>query len=64
LREHEESRERELQVTREQSAKLREARLADAVRIQALETELRERDQRAAAIAATLADAARTLGAS
>ena len=64
LRAEEERRERELQLTREQNAKLREARLGDAVRIQALETELRERDQRAAAIAATLAEAARALSTS
>lgn len=60
----EERRERELHVVREQNAKLREERLADAVRIQALETQLAERERQAAAIAATLADAARTLGAS
>ncbi len=64
LREHEDKRERELLLAREQSAKLREARLGDAVRIQTLETELAERNQRAAAIAATLAEAARALGAS
>ena len=64
LREHEDRRERELLLAREQSAKLREARLADAVRIQTLETELAERNRRAAAIAATLAEAARALGSS
>jgi chromosome segregation ATPase len=64
LREDEDRRERELVSAREQSAKLREARLADAMRIQALETQLGERNQQAAAIAATLADAARALGAS
>ncbi len=64
LREHEDRRERELLLARDQNAKLREARLGDAVRIQALETELAERNQRAAAIAATLAEAARALGAS
>ena len=64
LREHEDRRERELLLAREQNAKLREARLGDAVRIQALETQLAERNQRAAAIAATLAEAARALGAS
>jgi chromosome segregation ATPase len=64
LRAEDDSRERELVVTREQNAKLREARLADAVRIQALETQLGERNQQTAAIAATLAEAARALGAS
>jgi chromosome segregation ATPase len=64
LREHEERRERELLLAREQSAKLREARLADAVRIQTLETQLAERNQQAATIAATLAGAARALGSS
>jgi hypothetical protein len=64
LREHEDRRERELLLAREQNAKLREARLGDAVRIQALETQLAERNQRAAAIAATLAEAARALDAS
>ncbi|HEY8029524.1 MAG TPA: hypothetical protein VIE38_08460 [Gaiellaceae bacterium] len=64
LREHEDGRERELLLLREQNAKLREARLADAVRAQALETQLAERNQQAAAIAGTLAEAARALGAS
>jgi hypothetical protein len=64
LRADEDRRERELILTREQNTKLREARLGDAVRIQELETELGERNQRAAAIAATLAEAARALGAS
>lgn len=64
LRAEHDNRERELVVTREQNAKLREARLADAVRIQALETQLGERNQQTAAIAATLAEAARALGAS
>lgn len=64
LREHEDRRERELLSAREQNAKLRDARLADAVRVQALETQLGERNQQAAAIAATLAEAARELGAS
>jgi TolA-binding protein len=62
LRAHEDRREREIDLVREQNAKLRETRLADAVRIQALETQLGEREQQAAAIAATLAEAARTLG--
>jgi chromosome segregation ATPase len=62
LRADADARERELLLAREQSAKLREARLADAGRIQALETQLAERNQQAAAIAATLADAARALG--
>jgi chromosome segregation ATPase len=61
LRAHEARRERELLLLREQNAKLRETRLADAVRIKALETQLGERDQQAAAIAATLAEAARAL---
>ncbi len=61
---HEDRRERELLSLREQNAKLRDARLADAVRIQALETQLSERNQQAAAIAAKLAEAARELGAS
>jgi vacuolar-type H+-ATPase subunit I/STV1 len=60
----EDRRERELLSAREQAAKLREARLADAVRIEALETQLAEREQRTAAIAASLAEAARALGAS
>ena len=64
LRAHEDRRERELLSTREQNAKLRDGRLADAVRIQALETQLSERNEQAAAIAATLAEAARALGAS
>jgi chromosome segregation ATPase len=64
LRAHEDRRERELLSAREQNAKLRDARLADAVRLQALETQLGERNQQAAAIAATLAEAARALGAS
>lgn len=64
LRAHEDRRERELLLAREQNAKLREARIGDAVRIQALETQLVERNQQAAAIAATLADAARALSAS
>lgn len=64
LQAHEDRRERELLSAREQNAKLRDARLADAIRIQALETQLAERNQQAAAIAATLADAARELGAS
>jgi hypothetical protein len=57
----EERREREMVAARAQAAKLREARLADAVRIQTLETELAERQQRAAAVAASLAEAARML---
>lgn len=61
---HEERRERELVSVREQNAKLRDERLADAVRIQALETQLAERERQSAAIAATLAEAARALGAS
>ncbi len=64
LQAHEDRRERELLSAREQNAKLRDARLADAVRLQALETQLGERNQQAAAIAATLAEAARALGAS
>jgi hypothetical protein len=64
LRADEDRRERELLLAHEQNAKLREARLGDAVRIQALETQLGERNQQAAAIAATLAEAARALGAS
>ena len=52
-------RERELQSTREQNAKLREARLADAMRMQELETRLATRDQRAAEFAAKLAELAR-----
>ena len=64
LREYEDTRERELLLVREQNAKLREARLADAVRVQALEAQLAERNEQAAAIAATLADAARALGSS
>ena len=58
----EKRREEELATAREHAAKLRESRLADAVRIQTLETALAEREQRAATIAATLADAARALG--
>jgi hypothetical protein len=64
LRADEDRRERELLLAHEQNAKLREARLGDAVRIQALEAQLGERNQQAAAIAATLAEAARALGAS
>lgn len=64
LRENEGRRERDLLLAHEQNAKLREARLGDAVRIQALETELRERDQRVAGIAATLAEASRALSSS
>lgn len=64
LQAFENRRERELLSAREQAAKLREARLADAVRIEALETQLAEREQRTAAIAANLAEAARELGAS
>jgi hypothetical protein len=62
LRAHDDDRERELMLTREQNAKLREGRLADAVRVQALEKQLGERNQQTAAIAATLAEAARALG--
>lgn len=64
LQTHEDRRERELLSAREQNAKLRDGRLADAVRIQALEAQVGERNQQAAAIAATLAEAARALGAS